>query len=150
MYDGRLYRCDVRFSGQLITADNDVAVSDEAGERHDSDEDSAGWEEREASRQHSVKFTDDVEENKEVGRALEIVYDCEYCGLSHYDSCDHINSRCRLCCCSCDHDYCWVCVCGRRLWAWLGACFGGMGGGRLRKAESYYMMYSELEAKNAL
>lgn len=147
LYDGRLYRCDIRFSGQQQLTDNDNgALSDDLGKR-ESDEDSAGWEEREASRTHSVKFTDDVEENKEVG----IYYysdnsehsdsgweECEYCGRSHYS-----NYQCKHCFYLC-------CKCGRSLWEWLGTCFGLMGGARLRKAESYYMMYSELEAKDAL
>lgn len=136
LYDGRLYRCDVRFSGEQPLADTDVGVSDEGGRRGESDEDSAGWEEREASRTHSVKFTDDVEENKEVGSSASSESgrgQCD-CGRGHWEQC-----RC-LCCCS----Y------GRRVWAWLGACFGTVGGGRLRKAESFYMMYSELEGKDAL
>lgn len=64
LYDGRLYRCDIKFSGNELQENN--LRSDSVDQKQESDEDSSGWEEREASRTHSVKFTDDVEENKEV------------------------------------------------------------------------------------
>lgn len=69
-YDGRLYRCDSKFSGEDLNEASDgeaniASVSSPDGQQ-ESDEDD--WEEKEASRTHSVKFTDDVDEdqNKEV------------------------------------------------------------------------------------
>lgn len=65
LYDGRLYRCDVKFSGNDLQENNIRTTSSDR--QPESDEDDANWEEREASRTHSVKFTDDVDpENKEV------------------------------------------------------------------------------------
>lgn len=67
LYDGRLYRCDVKFSGsqhlpECAPSDARRRISEEEEE-----EDDVGWEEREASRTHSVKFHDVAEaENKEV------------------------------------------------------------------------------------
>ncbi|XP_023710095.1 protein scribble homolog isoform X5 [Cryptotermes secundus] len=69
-YDGRLYRCDSKFSGEDLNEASDgeaniASVSSPDGQQ-ESDEDD--WEEKEASRTHSVKFTDDVDEdqNKET------------------------------------------------------------------------------------
>lgn len=64
LFDGRLYRCDIKFSANDLQENN--LRSGSLDQKVESDEDSTGWEEREASRTHSVKFTDDVEENKEV------------------------------------------------------------------------------------
>lgn len=55
--DGRLYRCDV-----TPTLSNGALVADDAAASEDDD-----WEEREASRTHSVKFTDAQEpDSREV------------------------------------------------------------------------------------
>lgn len=71
LYDGRLYRCDIKFSGSNLQESNRIYLkSGSLDHKAESDEDSTGWEEREASRTHSVKFTDDVEENKEVNHAF--------------------------------------------------------------------------------
>jgi hypothetical protein len=72
-YDGRLYRCDVKFSGEDLNEASDgeanVASVSSPDCQQESDEDD--WEEKEASRTHSVKFTDDLDEdqNKEVSTA---------------------------------------------------------------------------------
>jgi hypothetical protein len=68
-YDGRLYRCDIKFSGEDLNEASDdeanVASVSSPDCQQESDDD---WEEKEASRTHSVKFTDDVDEdqNKEA------------------------------------------------------------------------------------
>lgn len=69
-YDGRLYRCGIKFSGENLNEASDgeanvASVSSPDCQQESDDED---WEEREASRTHSVKFTDDLDQdqNKEV------------------------------------------------------------------------------------
>nr|CAD7569589.1 unnamed protein product [Timema californicum] len=73
-YDGRLYRCGIKFSGEGLneayqqqvggTPANLACVSPADNKHEESDDE--GWEEREASRTHSVKFTDDVD--SDVGK----------------------------------------------------------------------------------
>ncbi|KDR06515.1 Protein lap4 [Zootermopsis nevadensis] len=69
-YDGRLYRCGIKFSGENLNEASDgeanvASVSSPDCQQESDDED---WEEREASRTHSVKFTDDLDQdqNKET------------------------------------------------------------------------------------
>ncbi|CAG2054322.1 unnamed protein product, partial [Timema podura] len=78
-YDGRLYRCGIKFSGEGLneayqqqvggTPANLACVSP-ADKKHEESDDE-GWEEREASRTHSVKFTDDVD--SDVGKETPFV-----------------------------------------------------------------------------
>ncbi|XP_077288183.1 scribble planar cell polarity protein isoform X1 [Arctopsyche grandis] len=61
---GRLYRTDEKFNSQDL---DKIGESRRSGGLNDNDDsDSEDWEEREASRQHSVKFTDDMPEGKET------------------------------------------------------------------------------------
>ncbi|XP_069692497.1 protein lap4 isoform X4 [Periplaneta americana] len=69
-YDGRLYRYGIKFSGEDLNEASDgeanvASVSSPDCQQESEDED---WEEREASRTHSVKFTDDLDQdlNKET------------------------------------------------------------------------------------
>nr|CAD7439036.1 unnamed protein product [Timema bartmani] len=78
-YDGRLYRCGIKFSGEGLneayqqqvggTPANLACVSPADNKHEESDDE--GWEEREASRTHSVKFTDDVD--SDVGKETPFV-----------------------------------------------------------------------------
>nr|CAD7392305.1 unnamed protein product [Timema cristinae] len=78
-YDGRLYRCGIKFSGEGLneayqqqvggTPANHACVSPADNKHEESDDE--GWEEREASRTHSVKFTDDVD--SDVGKETPFV-----------------------------------------------------------------------------
>jgi len=71
-YDGRLYRCGIKFSGEDLneTSDGEANIASVSLPdcQQESDDD---WEEKEASRTHSVKFTDDLDQdqNKEVSRS---------------------------------------------------------------------------------
>jgi hypothetical protein len=69
-YDGRLYRCGIKFSGENLNeaSDDEANVASVSSPDCQQESDDDGWEEREASRTHSVKFPDDVDQdhNKEV------------------------------------------------------------------------------------
>ena len=69
-YDGRLYRCGIKFSGEDLneTSDAEANVASVSSPDCQQESDDDGWEEREASRTHSVKFTEDLDQdlNKEV------------------------------------------------------------------------------------
>jgi hypothetical protein len=69
-YDGRLYRCDIKFSGEDLneTSDGEANVASVSSPDCQQESDEDDWEEKEASRTHSVKFTDDLDQdqNKEV------------------------------------------------------------------------------------
>jgi hypothetical protein len=70
--DGRLYRCGVKFSDEDLNKTSDgeanIASISLPDCQQGSDDD---WEENEVSRTHSVKFTDDLDQdqNKEVSRS---------------------------------------------------------------------------------
>ncbi|XP_049827577.1 protein lap4 isoform X12 [Schistocerca gregaria] len=69
-YDGRLYRCGIKFSGEDLneTSDGEANMASVSPPDHQRESDDDGWEEREKSRAHSVKFTEDLdtELNKET------------------------------------------------------------------------------------
>ena len=75
LFDGRLYRCGIKFSGKNLneTSDGEANVASVLLPdcQQESDDD---WEEKEASRTHSVKFTDypDQDQNKEVSRSKSV------------------------------------------------------------------------------
>ncbi|XP_049784168.1 protein lap4 isoform X8 [Schistocerca cancellata] len=69
-YDGRLYRCGIKFSGEDLneTSDGEANMASVSPPDNQRESDDDGWEEREKSRAHSVKFTEDLdtELNKET------------------------------------------------------------------------------------
>ncbi|PSN36643.1 hypothetical protein C0J52_22299 [Blattella germanica] len=69
-YDGRLYRCGIKFSGEDLneTSDAEANIASVSSPDCQQESDDDGWEEREASRTHSVKFTEDLDQdlNKET------------------------------------------------------------------------------------
>lgn len=72
-YDGRLYRCGIKFSGDNLndTYEREANVASISSPDSQQESDDDGWQEREASRTHSVKFTTEdtpgIESGKEVG-----------------------------------------------------------------------------------
>lgn len=69
-YDGRLYRCGIKFSGENLNeaSDGEANIASVSSPDCQQESDDDNWEEREASRTHSVKFTDDLDQdqNKDV------------------------------------------------------------------------------------